>query len=171
MEERKTLFKGYREEIDSFDRSLPVVVKIYQTAIKTANLLAKVHHSVDHNWYSITLKLTLAEVLIKAGKPNQAAQTLRQIRSQVQDLFDNINNYFIKFRAGRLIVLIALYFKDHKGAKASFDFFLDFQKNTFPDLKYEEQTLFMRIHNELKYTLKNKEKYSKEQLNGFTINV
>ena len=169
LEKSKAPFGNRVGEISSHRRSLAVIIKSYQMAIKSSDLLAEFNHSVEQTWHSVMLKLTMAEVLMKQKKRKQAEQVLRQIRIQARELFETVSSNQISFRSGRLLFLTALYFKESRTAKDFYEFFCEIRKKRFEGLTQEEQKLFKRIFGEIKRALENREHYSREYLQGFHL--
>lgn len=168
-ESNKDFFKDHLDELHSIHRSIDAVIKSYQAAIKASTLLAEANNSHEIAWHTITLRLTLAQVLVEHGKKNEADALLKQIQKRSIDLFKNVKNRFVTFRSGRLIVLISLYFGDNKTASRYFDFFTTFREKKFDQILKEDQMLFQRVFGEIKRAMETPEKYYKDNLNGYML--
>lgn len=167
LEERRTIFKEQMNELSSINRSLLVAIKTFQMAIKSSTILAELNNSPELGWHTITLKLTMAELLMNNGKQKQAESLLKQIQKRSHEIFDSVDNNMISFRSGRLLFLAALYFGDATTASQFYDFFRDIKADKFDRLNKDEQILFKRIYGEVKRAFEDRVGYSRNALNGF----
>ncbi len=170
LEERKEFLMDHLQEIPSINRSLPMIIKSYQLAIKTSDTLTGLNKSIEQSWHTMTLKLTLAEVLMNNGQQSQAIRMLRQIRNRASEVFESTKSNMISFRSGRLLTLISLYFGNAEAAKKYFDFFSDVKDRKFGVLSKQEQILFQRIFGEIKRAYENPKDYLNTSLKGFQKN-
>ncbi len=168
-EENKTFLEDCIEELPVLDRSFMAVIKSYRMAIKASSLLANLNHSNEIAWHTITLRLTLAQVMMENERTKEAETLLKQIQQRSMELFKTVKNRFITFRSGRLILLIALFFEETKTAGQYFDFFKKFKEARFDRLTKEDQVLFQRVYGEINRIMEHPESYSKTSLKGFLI--
>lgn len=166
-EENGSFLKKYIGELSTIKRSLPAVVKSFQMAIKASSMLANSNQSHELHWHTITLRLTLAEVMMQHKAVEEAQKILKQIQKRSKDLFKTVKNPFITFRSGRLILLIAVYFGDLETANKYYEFFEKYREKRFEKLPKNDQQLFQRIYGEIKRIMGQPDIYSKETLNGF----
>ncbi|MCP4296194.1 MAG: TerB family tellurite resistance protein [Proteobacteria bacterium] len=171
VESRKEQLAPLQSELDKHKRSLPAVVKSYQTAIKSANLIAKLNNSIEMKWYAITLKLTMADILMRYNKGKQSEQVLSQIGSQAKDLFDRTSNNQISFRSARFLFLFSVYNSDFESARTYYLFLDEVKKSRLDKLTQEEQVLFKKIFGEIHRAYERREDYVKEKLDGFNSPV
>ncbi len=169
QEQRKKGFQNFIPEIASVKRSSALVVKSYKTAIEASTTLAELNNSVELAWHTITLRLTLAEVLMDQGKPEEAEALLRNIQKKAAELFKTVKNRFITFRSGRLVMLTAVYFGNEKIADRYFDYFQKLKSQKLDQMKEEDQKLFNLVFGEMKRAYRNKADYFHENMNGFRL--
>lgn len=169
IEKNRAFLGDSLQELGTINRSLESVVKSYQTAIKASTMLAELNASHEIAWHTITLKLTLAQVMMENGQKSDAEKILKQIYIKSIELFKTVKNRFITFRSGRLIVLIALYFEEDKTAERTFDFFKKFKEKRFEKLTKEDQNLFLRVFGEIKRIMEQPTSYHRESLKGFML--
>jgi len=168
-ESRQKAFRDFLPEIASVHRSQPLVLKSYETAINAATTLAQLNNSFELVWHTITLRLTLAEVLMGQGKQEEAEQLLRDIQKKAAELFKTVKNRFITFRSGRLVMLTAVFFGNEKIANHYFEYFQKLRSEQFDQMKGEDQELFKLVFGEMKQAHQNKAAYFRENMNGFRL--
>ncbi|MBU2509999.1 hypothetical protein KJ966_01630 [bacterium] len=168
--ENKAFLEDCIEELPVLDRSFMAVIKSYRMAIKASSLLATFNHSNEMVWHSITLRLTLAQVMMENDKTKEAEALLKQIQVRSIELFKTVKNRFITFRSGRLILLIALFFGEMETADKYFSFFKKFKESKYNQLTKEDQVLFQRVFGEIKRIMEQPEAYLNVSLNGFMLN-
>ncbi len=164
---KRVMFKERINEISSIDRSLATVVNSYQLAIDASTRLANLNESFELSWHTITLKLTLAEVLMSHGKKNSAERLLKQIQKRSLGLFKTVKNNFVTFRSARLILLIAIYFGDATTIERFYTFFHNFKTKRFDNLEKGDQQLFKRVIGEVNRVVVDAAGYRREKLDGF----
>ena len=169
QKEKILSFKHHKDQLSKANRALAAVVKSYQMAIRASSALAEINKSSELEWHSITLKLTLAEVLMSHGKPDRADAMLRQISEKAVQMFKGAKQKFIAFRSGRVILLIALYFDELKTAAEYNKYFAQVRNNELKSLNDNDKTLFKRIYGEVSRAFENQRKYTRQSLNGFHL--
>jgi hypothetical protein len=169
QEEKSLAFKHHKNELSKANRALAAVVKSYQMAIRASSALAEINKSSELEWHSITLKLTLAEVLMSHGKSDRADAMLQQISEKAVQMFEGAKQKFIAFRSGRVILLIALYFDELKTAAEYHKYFTQVRNNELKSLNDNDKTLFKRIYGEVSRAFENQRKYTRQSLNGFHL--
>ncbi|MBU3914346.1 hypothetical protein KKA14_02335, partial [bacterium] len=167
--ENKTFLEDCIEELPVLDRSFMAVTKSYRMAIKASSLLATFNHSNEMVWHSITLRLTLAQVMMENDKTKEAEALLKQIQARSTELFKTVKNRFITFRSGRLNLLIALFFGEMETADKYLSFFKKFKETKYNQLTKEDQVLFQRVFGEIKKIMEQPEAYLNISLNGFIM--
>jgi len=170
-EQRKKGFQTFLPEIASVKRSSALVVKSYKTAIEASTTLAELNNSVELAWHTITLRLTLAEVLMDQGKPEEAEALLRNIQKKAAELFKSVKNRFITFRSGRLVMLTAVYFGNEKIIDRYFEYFQKLKSQKLDRMKEEDQKLFNLVFGEMKRAHRNKADYFHENMDGFKLKI
>ncbi|MBU2648017.1 TerB family tellurite resistance protein [bacterium] len=168
-ERRSQEYRDFRQEIPSLKRSTPMVLKSYETAIETSTTLADLNQSYELSWHTITLRLTLAEVLMSLQKPEEAVQLLRNIQQKAAELFKTVKSRFITFRSGRLVMLIAVFLGNEKIADHYFNYFQKLKTQKFDQMKAEDQKLFKLVFGEMKRAYQNKAVYFHKNMNGFKL--
>lgn len=168
-DQRSQRFRNFMQEIVSIKRSSEMVLISYETAIEAAATLADLNNSFELVWHSITLKLTLAQVLMEQGKTEDAEQMLQQIQKKAAELFKTVKQRFVTFRSGRLVMLIAVYFGNHKIADRYFEYFQKLNDQKFNKMKGEDQKLFKLVFGEMKRAHRNKEAHFKKNMDGFKL--
>lgn len=168
-ERRKAAFQDYLPEITSVKRSEAMVIKSYETAIEAATMLADLNESHELAWHTITLRLTLAEVLMEQGRKEDAEQLLRNIQKKAAELFKTVKNRFITFRSGRLVMLAAVYFGNERIADHYFEYFQKIWKKQFNKLKVEDKKLFKLVYGEMKRAYQQKETFFRDNMDGFKL--
>ncbi len=168
-DQRAQVFQNYLQEIPSVKRSSAMVMKSYETAIDAAMTLADLNNSFELIWHAITIRLTLAEVLMQQGQVVEAESLLRQIQKKAAGLFKTIKQKFVTFRSGRLVMLIAVYFGNEKIADHYFDYFQKLNDKKFNQMKSEDQKLFKLVFGEMKRAHRNKEAHFHKNMNGFKL--
>ncbi len=166
---RKKAFGDYIPEIASVKRSLAMVLKSYETAIEASTTLAELNNSVELAWHTITLRLTLAEVLMGQGKTDEAEQLLRNIQKKAAKLFKTVKKRFITFRSGRLVMLTAVFFGNEKIGDHYFEYFQKLKAKKLDKMKDEDQKLFKLVFGEMKRAQQQKEKYFHKNMSGFKL--
>ncbi len=168
VDESKLYFKENPQEIARINRSLKTVTQSYMLAIRASNMLAKLNNSSKMSWHAITLRLTLAEVLMSANKVGEAEDLLKDIKKQSIQLFKSVKNNFVVFRGGRLILLISLYFRERKTAAQYLDYFKNVKEDQYDELNQNDKVLFKRIFNEIKRAYTCPDDYGRDMLTGFS---
>ncbi|MFH2129154.1 MAG: hypothetical protein ABIK68_02170, partial [bacterium] len=168
-ERRSQEYRDFRQEIPSLKRSTPMVLKSYETAIETSTTLADLNQSYELAWHTITLRLTLAEVLMSLQKPEEAVQLLRNIQQKAAALFKTVKSRFITFRSGRLVMLIAVFLGNEKIADHYFNYFQKLKTQKIDQMKAEDQKLFKLVFGEMKRAHQHKEAYFHKNMNGFKL--
>jgi len=169
QKDKSLAFKHHQNEIAKAHRSLLTVVKSYQMAIRASSALAEINKSSELEWHSITLKLTLAEVLMSHGKSERADSMLKQISTKAEDIFNSAKNNVIAFRSGRVCLLIALYFGELRTAAGYHDYFKKIRDKELKSLNDSDKTLFKRVYGEVNRAFENQRAYMRESLNGFYL--
>jgi hypothetical protein len=169
QEKRRLSLQDRFNEIFRVKRSLPFVVQAYQLAIEASTILAKLNSSPELDWHSITLRLTLAEVLMGQGQVAEAEDQLKTIHQRSVELFKNSKNRFITFRSGRLIALLALYCGNTKAADNYFRYFTKLKAQQFDRFSPNDQELFKRAYGEIKRACENPDDYHRDHLIGFML--
>ena len=162
-------FNTLKSEFSRANRSLPAAVKSYQMAIRASSALAELNKSSELEWHSITLKLTLAEVLMSHGKSEKADTMLQQILTKSVEIFENAKNNFIAFRSGRVNLLITLYFGELRKAAEYHAYFKKVKDKDLKSLEEKDKTLFKRVYGEINRAFGNQRAYMREGLNGFHL--
>jgi len=168
-ERRSREYQSFMQEIPSIKRSSEMVLKSYETAIEASTTLAELNNSFELTWHTITLKLTLAQVLMEQGNPEEAETMLRQIQKKAADLFKTVKQRFVTFRSGRLVMLIAVYFGNEKLAEHYFEYFQKLNDQKFDTKNSEDQKLFKLVFGEMKRAHRNKEAHFRENMDGFKL--
>ena len=168
-DQRAQGFQNYLEEIPSVKRSSAMVMKSYETAIDAAMTLADLNNSFELAWHAITIRLTLAEVLMEQGQVVEAESLLRQIQKKAAGLFKTVKQKFVTFRSGRLVMLIAVYFGNEKIADHYFEYFQKLNDKKLKQMKSEDQKLFKLVFGEMKRAHRNKEAHYHKNMNGFKL--
>ena len=169
-DQRVQAYQNYVLEIASVKRSPAMVLKSYETAIEAASTLADLNNSFELAWHTITIRLTLAEVLMEQGKVEEAERLLRQIQKRAAELFKKVKHKFVTFRSGRLVMLIAVYLGNEKIANRYFEYFQKLNDNKLNQMNGEDQKLFKLVFGEMKRAHRNKEVHFRENMNGFKLN-
>lgn len=168
-EKRARAFEAYIPQIASIKRSPVLVLKSYETAIEAATMLAELNDSFELAWHTITLRLTLAQVLMDQGSSSEAEQLLKNIQKTVAGLFKSVKNRFITFRSGRLVMLIAVFFENNKIADHYFEYFQKLKAKRLDKMKSEDRKLFKLVFGEMRRAYKNREAYSHKNMDGFRL--
>ncbi len=169
IEENKTFLGENLEDLAKLDRNFMTVIKSYRMAIKASGMLSSLSGSNEIAWHTITLRLTLAQVMMENERKKEAETLLKQIQQRSIELFKTVKNRFVTFRSGRLIILIALYFGEVEMASKYFSFFMKFKEQKFDKLSKEDQVLFQRIYGEIKRIMDQPESYLGLSLSGFML--
>ncbi len=171
ISQRKSRLTADLNELEGIERSLPVVINSYTAAIRTNLALAKISKDQSYDWQAVTLKLTLAEIVMNNGDEEKADKTLDDAMAIADDLFRNAANNLIAIRSARLLFFIALYKNDIRVAGP----FVDYIRNLYlsPDdkLKPNELAVLKKVYGETQSALKNRSDYKKENLTGYHLEI
>lgn len=172
IKQRKAVFNDHIKDLFNLKRSGATVVKTYQLAIKTSDILADINRDESQRWQAITLTLTLAEIFINNGKMKRALEYLGKAKDKANKFFKNATDVIMSFRSARLLFFISLYENDVRSAGTYFDFINNnVSPNKFGSLKKSQQAVIKKIHGETKKAFEDRREYKKENLIGFHLNI
>jgi len=172
IKQRKAVFNDHIKDLFKLKRSGGTVVKTYQLAIKTSEILADVNRDESQKWQVVTLTLTLAEIFINNGKEKRALEYLNKAKEKAKLLFKNATDVNMSFRSARLLFFISLYENDTRTAGTYYDFISgQMDPARFGSLKKQQQAVIRKIHGETKKALEDRSEYKKENLIGFHRNI
>ncbi|MCG8333445.1 MAG: hypothetical protein MJE63_02945 [Proteobacteria bacterium] len=171
ISQRKSRLTADLKELDGIERSLPVVIDSYTAAIRTNLALAKISKDQSYEWQAVTLKLTLAEILMNNGDEAKADETVDDAMAIADDLFRNAANNLIAIRSARLLIFIALYKNDIRIAGPFVDYIRNLYLSPGNNLKPNELAVLKKVYGETQNAVKNRADYKKENLTGYHLDI
>ena len=159
------------EELFSISPSTETVINSYELAIQAANMLGVVNRDETQKWQSITLLMTLAEILMNDGNVELAESYLEKASERADSLFKNAANVTVSFKAARLLLFIGLYRDDVRTAGTYLDFLREYQFEKVNTLSTPEQNVLRKVFGEVKTVMQDRSEYTKDQLLGFHKNI
>ncbi len=163
-----------KAEVDFYDhanRGVDGALIIYQQAVESERFFLYHDHDKDSNDEIISLKLYMAEILMKENRREDAEKQLMEVAKIANDKFCHSKHRLSvsSFKKAKLLFLISLYFEDREKATCYYNYFNDALKtaeeNNLDDvyLKLREITQLVTL------IFKHKESYFRSNLNGFCL--
>ncbi len=171
VNQRKSMMTKCTKEMGTIKRSIATVEKTYQLAVKTAQTLADKANDQTYGWQAVTLKLTLAEVMMSNGDGTKGDEYLEEARMAADELFRNASNNLVAIKSARLLFYIALYNNDVRTAGPFVDYIRSLHHEGSGSLKANETAVLRKVFGETQNALKNRPDYKKEDLMGYHLDV
>lgn len=171
LAKRQQLYQPIVDELDGIERSLSTIIKTYEAGIKSALLLAKTSGDQSYDWQAVTLKLTMAEILMNHGEQEKADKCIEDASAITDDLFRNATSNLIAIRSARLLFYIGLYKNDIRMAGPFVDYIRNLYLNNSDSLQPQDLNVLKKIYGETQKSLKNRSDYSKESLTGYHLDI
>ncbi|MBU2509892.1 TerB family tellurite resistance protein [bacterium] len=171
VSQRKSLMAKCSKEIGSLKRSIPTIEKTYQLSIQSAQTLATTTNDQSYSWQAVTLKLTLAEIMMSNGDEAKADEYLEEARQAAEELFRSASNNLVAIRSARLLFYIALYNNDVRTAGPFVDYIRNLYQDDSGSLNANESAILRKVFGETQNALKNRPDYKKENLMGYHLDI
>ena len=167
LDGRKTAFEGLLKERDPLKSNLSEVKSLYRVAIQGAEALKQFDPVGLNQWAPVSLKLTLAEILMGEGQPTEAEKILFEAEALAQKLQTSTRENRYSLMSARLLFMIALYKGDKMAAGGLLNFFLKLKDEKFASMTQEEKSQFSGMLGGVKRDFEDREELVKTKLEGF----
>ncbi|MBU2512078.1 DUF2225 domain-containing protein [bacterium] len=167
--ETKSRIKSEVDLSDFAERSVNGALMIYRQAIESAQFFGEKDRGHEQNEEIISLRLHMAEILMKDGRREDAEKQLMQAAGLANDEFCRLKHRLgvSSFKSAKLLFLIALYFEEKEKATGYYNFFIDALKTAEENNGNGAHANLYEITRRIELIFEQKENYFKTNLNGF----
>ena len=164
---RKTAFGQLLEKRDPLRPDLLQIKSMYRLAMQSAEAIKQFDPVGANQWASISLNMTLAEILREEGLESEAEKYLFEAEKLAQEMQTSTRENTYSLMSARLLFMIALYKGDKMAAGGLLNFFLKLKDEKFDSMTQEEKGMFTGILNGVKRDFDDRAELVKKKLKGF----